>query len=52
MAFFPRAAEPLAGEDVFRRLALRKTDGGNKSSVKSLKYFRFSLDRWIRHVIR
>jgi hypothetical protein len=34
-AFFPRAAKPLAGEfgsdsvpNVFRRLALRKTDGG------------------------
>jgi hypothetical protein len=28
-AFFPRAAEPLAGEDVFRGFIPRKTDGGN-----------------------
>jgi len=27
-AFLPRMAKPLAGEDVFRRLDLRKTEGG------------------------
>jgi hypothetical protein len=28
--FFPRMAKPLAGEDVFRGLDPRKTDGGSK----------------------
>jgi hypothetical protein len=33
--FFPRAAEPLAGEDVFRGFTPRKTDGGKQKDVKS-----------------